>query len=299
MKVGRRLATKLLNVTKFVPRHRRRRPTAEGDVDRPVDAAMLARLDAADRRGDRGVRRLRLRPGAGAHRGVLLVVLRRLRRAGQGRGPTASASDGSGGVGHAGAAPAPRAPPAAARPDPAVRHRGGVELVARRQRPPRAVADRRDRGADGDPVARSRVSEVLARVRRAKTEAKQSQRAAVARLVVQRPADWLAHAADRGRAPRPRRRARPSTELDRRSTASWPRPARSHRLARRRPEPPRRRLPTEPGRTVSSSARSAAVRLPLMARPDRCSGYAGAAAAANVADLPIASHRRRRRRCRP
>ena len=48
MKVGRRLATKLLNVTKFVlgiaRRPGRRRA---GDVTDPLDVAMLARLDAA------------------------------------------------------------------------------------------------------------------------------------------------------------------------------------------------------------------------------------------------------------
>ena len=85
MKVGRRLATKLLNVTKFVLglRGRGRR---DGTVTDPVDLAMMARARRDGVRGDGSVRRLRLRPRAGTHRGVLLVVLRRPRRAGQGPG---------------------------------------------------------------------------------------------------------------------------------------------------------------------------------------------------------------------
>ena len=50
----------------------------------PLDRSMLAALADVDRRRDDGVRRVRLRPRARAHRAVLLVVLRRLRRAGEG-----------------------------------------------------------------------------------------------------------------------------------------------------------------------------------------------------------------------
>ena len=72
---------------------------------------------------------------------------------------------------------------------PAVRHRRGVELVARR------IGARLARGPIGrgvaDGAATSRcsapVSEVLAAVRRAKTEAKLSQRAAVEELIVEGP----------------------------------------------------------------------------------------------------------------
>ena len=101
-------------------------------------------------RGHGGVRGLRLRQGARAHRVVLLVVLRRLRRAGQGarlrwsrRGP--------GGVGARRPADRPRDPAADARPDAALRHRGGVELVARGQHPRHALAGAGGRG----PVRRS------------------------------------------------------------------------------------------------------------------------------------------------
>ena len=93
MKVGRKLATKLLNVTKFVlgfgdarvTRRRSRDPTwRRSPVTNPLDLSMLAKLDATIAEATAGVRGVRLRPGARAHRGVLLVVLRRLRRARQG-----------------------------------------------------------------------------------------------------------------------------------------------------------------------------------------------------------------------
>ena len=141
MKVGRRLATKLLNVTKFVlgadrraaptpTRRRRHRP------DRPGDAGPPRRHG---RRGHDGVRRVRLRPRPRALRDVLLVVLRRLRRARQGP-RLRRARRRPGGVGERRARHRPRRPVPAARPDPAVRRRGGLELVPRAQRPRHDVA---------------------------------------------------------------------------------------------------------------------------------------------------------------
>ena len=62
-----------------------------------------------------------------------------------------------------------------------------MELVARHEHPPRARG-RRLTGVTGDGGELDVVSEVLATVRRAKTEAKQSQRASVARLAVTVPA---------------------------------------------------------------------------------------------------------------
>ena len=83
----------------------------------------------ARRRGDGRPRRVRLRAGARGHRDVLLVLLRRLRRAGQ----DARLRRGHGerdrlGPGDAGAGPLRPAPPL--RPVPPLRHRRGLELVA-------------------------------------------------------------------------------------------------------------------------------------------------------------------------
>ena len=140
-----------------------------------------------------GVRRLRLRPGPRAHRGVLLVVLRRLRRAGQGSG-----------LRHAGRRGRARPHGAALRQalDIVLRlfapflpfvteevwswwQDGSVHATPWPDRPTRRIA-----------AATSRcsvpVSEVLGAVRRAKTEAKLSQRAAVEELIVDGPRSALA-----------------------------------------------------------------------------------------------------------
>ncbi len=73
--------------------------------------------------------------------------------------------------------------PTPARPDHPVRRRGVVELVERRQRP-RQPRGRRRAGWAGDPALLDPIVEVLTLVRRAKTEAKVSQRADVASLTV-------------------------------------------------------------------------------------------------------------------
>ena len=86
MKVGRRLAVKVLNATKFVARQagRRRRRRASTTSTEPLDLDLLAALAELVDDGDRGVRGVRLRAGARAHRVVLLAVLRRLPRAREG-----------------------------------------------------------------------------------------------------------------------------------------------------------------------------------------------------------------------
>ena len=123
---------------------RGRRPARPGRRHRPPGprAARGARGRRPGRDG--GARRLRLHPRAGAHRALLLVLLRRLRRAGEvprvrrggrGRGAVGARHARGGALGAAAAAGAGAA----------VRHRGGVVLVARRLRPPGAVAGGRGR----------------------------------------------------------------------------------------------------------------------------------------------------------
>ena len=81
LKVGRRLGIKLLNASKFVLSFGE--PTATAAPSQPLDLAVLDKLRGSGRRRHDGVRVVRLHEGARAHRIVLLVVLRRLRRAGE------------------------------------------------------------------------------------------------------------------------------------------------------------------------------------------------------------------------
>ena len=104
--------------------------------DRPLDARQARR---GDRRRDRCLRGLRLRPSARAHRGVLLVVLRQLRRTRQGAHLRRTASRRRR-LGQASPARSAQRRAAPARPGAALRRRGIVELVERLQRAPRAVA---------------------------------------------------------------------------------------------------------------------------------------------------------------
>ena len=133
MRVGRRLAVKLLNSGRFILSLPEDGPDAGGPAE-PLDLAMLAGLDAvvAERHRGPGGRRLDGRPRAGG--AVLLVVLRRLPGAGQGPGLPAGGRAGRQ-SGQGGPARRPGRPAAAAGPLPPVRLRGGVVVVARRLGP--------------------------------------------------------------------------------------------------------------------------------------------------------------------
>ena len=79
MQVGRRLAIKLLNASKFVlGKH-----APAGPVTHVLDRGMLSRLGGLVGRATARVRGLRLHGRAARDRDVLLVVLRRLHRARQ------------------------------------------------------------------------------------------------------------------------------------------------------------------------------------------------------------------------
>ena len=214
MKVGRKLATKLLNVTQVRARLRRRRrrraPSTSTDAGRPVDARQARRASIAEATTAfeafdyaRALERTEAFFWWFCDDYVELVkgraygVARRRRR----------------GVGPRRAADRARHAPAAVRAVPAVRHRGGVELVARpaaSTSPPWPSPPGRRRRPG---PARSGAARCWREVRRTKTEAKSSQRAEVADLVVTVPA--AQHAAIDAGTRRPRRR-----RLDRRRSQS-------------------------------------------------------------------------------
>ena len=127
-------------------RARPRAPPTRSDhrVTEPLDRAMLAGLRDVVATATAGLRGLRPHRRAAGHRVVLLDVLRRLHRAGQGAGLRRAAGRrlGPGGAGHRAVRPA-----AAVRAVPAVRDRGGLVVVAVRLGAPLAVADRRTRSA--------------------------------------------------------------------------------------------------------------------------------------------------------
>ncbi len=188
MKIGRRLATKLLNVTRFVLAI----PAPDREVElEPVDEAMLARLDAAVGEATQafdGYDYARALEHAESFFWwfcddyVELVKSRAYDDSGDDAVVSARRA-----LRHAlDAVQRLFAPalPFVAEETWSWWHDGSVHNA-----PWPAVT-----GAD-TTLALDAVSEVLARVRGAKTEAKRSQRAGVARLALQGPPDWLARVA--------------------------------------------------------------------------------------------------------
>ena len=150
IKVGRRLAIKILNAARFMlglagagDDGDRARSDA-GAVSESIDRALLAGLGDLLGGGHRSLRGLRLCASAGAHRTILLGLHRQLRGAREEPGvPRQRGRRQCPGMPADGA----ERPTEAVRTVPAVRLRGGVVVVAARLDPPGALApaDRTDR----------------------------------------------------------------------------------------------------------------------------------------------------------
>jgi valyl-tRNA synthetase len=183
MKVGRRLAIKLLNASRFALNLGE--PPAGAAPTAALDRALLARLadvvDDATAALDayhytRALERIETFFWAFCDDHLELVKSRAY-GTGRHRGP---------GLGHRHAAHRPRGDRVAVRAVPALRHRGGLVVVARGQRPPAPWPSGdalRELAGDADPAVGTVAADVLGRIRKAKTETKRSMRAEVARVV--------------------------------------------------------------------------------------------------------------------